>query len=116
MVRGYRDWQHDGLGDPPEILEASAAWQAESDRFPAFLEEKCVREPEAWVAVSLLWPAYQSWCEVNNERFRLPKTAFDEKLEQLGCKRGSRDHATVRAWIGIRFRTPDDDRTDEVTR
>ena len=112
MVEGCRQWLRAGLGDPPEILEASAAWQAESDRFPAFLEEKCVLEPEAWTPVATLWPAYQSWCEVNNERFRLPKTAFDEKLEQSGCKRGFRDHATVRAWIGIRLRSADDDRTD----
>jgi len=112
IVEGCRRWRREGLGDPPEVLEAAAVWKAESDRLPAFLEEKCVLGQDGWVAVSLLWPAYQSWCEANNERFRLPKTAFEEKLEELGCKRGTREHSTIRAWIGIRFRTSDDDRTD----
>jgi hypothetical protein len=51
---------------------------------------------------------------LNNEKFRLSKVAFDEKLEQQGCKRGMREHATVRAWIGIRFRTAEDDRQPGV--
>lgn len=116
MVEGFRAWMRDGLGNPPEVLEASASWQAESDRFPVFLEEKCVLAPEAWVPVSQPWSEYQTWCELNNEKFRLSKSTFDEKLEEHGCKRRTREHSTVRAWIGIRFRTPGDDRTDEVTR
>jgi putative DNA primase/helicase len=117
MFEGYQTWRSEGLGDPPEVAEASAAWQAESDRFPAFLEEKCVLALEAWVPVSQLWSAYQNWCEVNNERFIMPKTSFDERLESLGCKKRMRNDGTVRAWVGIRFRTTDDDRneSDKVT-
>ena len=107
MVEGFILWMRDGLGDPPEVSEGSAAWQAESDRFPVFLEERCVVEaanPKCWAAVAQLWPAYQNWCEINGERHTLTKTDFDKRLEELGCKRGLRENGAIRAWIGIRFR------------
>lgn len=47
MVKGCQLWLAEGLGDPPEVSQASAAWQAESDRFPAFLEERCVLAKDA---------------------------------------------------------------------
>jgi P4 family phage/plasmid primase-like protien len=112
LVQGCKRWQNEGLGDAPEVTEASAAWQAESDRFPVFLEDRCIVAPEGWVPVPLPWGSYQKWCEVNNEKFSLSKTAFDERLQALGCRQGKRENGTVRAWIGIRFRTPDDDRKD----
>jgi putative DNA primase/helicase len=112
MIEGCRRWLSEGLGDPPEVTAASIAWQAESDRFPAFLMEKCIFTPDAWVAIAHLWPAYQNWCEVNGEKFTLAKTAFDERLSGLACHQGKRDNGAVRAWIGIRFRTQDDDREE----
>jgi putative DNA primase/helicase len=110
MVEGCLQWQKEGLGSPPEVAAASVAWQAASDRFPAFLEEKCAISPDAWVAVAYLWPAYQHWCQENNEQFVIPKASFDERLEQIGCTQGKRNNGTIRAWIGIRFRNADDDR------
>ena len=113
MVEGCLRWMREGLGDPPEVSEASAAWQAESDRFSVFLEERCVVDvsnAKLWVPVARLWPAYQEWCEVNGEKHALAKMDFDKRIEDLGCKRGFRESATVRAWLGIRFRTVDDDR------
>ena len=104
LVEGFRRWQSEGLGDPPEIAAASAAWQVESDRFPAFLDETCDVAPDAWLPVGQLWPAYQQWCDSNHERSRLSKTEFDERLTELGCRKGSRDNGTTRAWIGIRLR------------
>jgi putative DNA primase/helicase len=110
MVEGYQRYRKEGLGDPPEVSEASTAWQAKSDRFPAFLEEKCVLSPDVWVPVAHLWPEYQDWCKANGERFVMQKTTFDEQLEQRGCTQGKRNDGKTRAWIGIRFRTTDDDR------
>jgi hypothetical protein len=44
----------------------------------------------------------------------LPKTAFDERIEQLGCRQAQRDNGKTRAWVGIRFRTVDDLRDVEA--
>jgi phage/plasmid-associated DNA primase len=68
--------------------------------------------PDAWVPTAHLWPAYQNWCEVNGEKFTLAKTAFDERLLGLAYHQGKRDNEAVRAWIGIRFRTHNDDREE----
>ena len=112
MVKGCQRWLREGLGDPSEVLAASSEWQEESDRFPAFIDEECVLSPDAWLPVAQLWPAYQRWCEENNERFILPKTSFDERLKALGCRTGKRNNGATRAWTGIRFRTSDDDTKD----
>jgi putative DNA primase/helicase len=108
MVEGCHRWKDEGLGEPPEVTEASATWQAESDHFPTFLGDRCVLLPEEWLPVTEIWQAYRTWCDTNKER-PLAKTAFDERLEKAGCKRKTRDHGTVRAWTGIRLRTFRDD-------
>lgn len=119
MVEGCRLWLRDGLGAPPEVSDASATWQAESDRFPVFLQELCVLAPSVWAPVASLWRAYLTWCESNREISQMSKSEFDARLEERGCTRGVRDGGTVRAWIGIRLRTSDDDLAtdgDKVTR
>jgi putative DNA primase/helicase len=107
LVQGCLLWQKEGLGTPPEVARASSVWQAESDRFPIFIEEKCVlaADPKACIPVSQLWPAYQTWCETNKEQSTLRKAAFDERLKALGCKPGVDTSGRVRVWKGIRFRT-----------
>jgi putative DNA primase/helicase len=118
LVEGCRLWFREGLGEPPEIIEASVEWQAESDRFPAFIEERYVIESSGWVPVTQPWFAYRDWCDANCESNRLTKTAFDAQLTELGCKSGSRNNGKVRAWIGIRQRNPEDYSTaasDKVT-
>jgi putative DNA primase/helicase len=118
LVEGCRMWLREGLGDPPEIVEASANWQAESDRFAAFVEDRYAFDANAWVPATQPWSAYQDWCDANRESNRLAKTAFEAKLTEFGCKRGSRNNGKVRAWIGIRPRNPEDDSfidSDKVT-
>jgi putative DNA primase/helicase len=116
MVEGCQRRLLEGLGDPPEIAEASATWRAESDQFAVFLREKCLLAPDAWVPVAQLWPAYQGWCEANDEKQTLSKSVFDERLKEEGCRQGKREHGDTRAWVGIRFRTPDDDRREKDKR
>jgi len=109
QVEGCRRWQTEGLGAPPEVCEASAKWQEESDRFRAFVAERYVVGTGGWVPVTEPWTAYGAWCELNHERNRLEKTAFDTKLGEIGCIKGTRNNGTVRAWIGIQVRSLDDD-------
>jgi hypothetical protein len=59
--------------------------------------------------------AYTSWAEATGNKYPLSKDSFDERLLKLGRKRervrpdGGRDAKQIRAWLGIRFRKPDDD-------
>lgn len=109
LVEGCQLWMREGLGNPPEVAEAAVAWQAESDRFQAFIEERYVIDADGWVPAAQPWSAYGDWCESNRETTRLAKTAFDAKLVELGCRPGSRNSGKARAWIGIRMRNPEDD-------
>lgn len=118
LVEGCLRWQREGLGEPPEVIEASLAWQTESDSFGAFIGERYVIDAHCWVAVAQPWSAYGDWCEANRETNRLSRAAFDAKLTERGCKKGVRQGGKVRAWIGIRQRNPEDDSasaSDKVT-
>jgi putative DNA primase/helicase len=118
MVEGCQLWMRDGLGEPPEVEEASSEWQAESDRFLVFLNDTFVFQQDRWVAVAEAWRAYSVWCEANREETRLNKSDFDRKLTDSGCRRGVRNGGTIRAWIGIRFTDWNDDEitpSDKVT-
>ena len=116
MVEGCLRWGREGLGDPPEVAEASAAWQAESDRFAAFLEEHYVLQPDSCLPVSKPWTTYVAWCDLNRRRNRLPKTAFDAKMQELGCRRGSRNGGRIRVWTGIWPRRSEDFTQEAVTK
>ncbi len=118
MVAGCLRWRAEGLGDPPEVIEAVAAWRAESDNFKRFFEETYVVERNAWLPAVEVWPKYQLWCESNQEKVQIQKSLFDKRLEELGCHRGRRSDGTVRAWVGIRYKTAQDVSpiaSDEVT-
>jgi putative DNA primase/helicase len=122
LVEGAQMYLKEGLISPPKVLEATQAYREESDRLKPFLEERCyvdLKDPKCWVPANRLWGAYNSWCETNGEKYPIPKTVFDERLEKIGCKRGrkregdgGRSDPQVRSWIGIRFRTENDKDTD----
>ena len=67
------------------------------------------------MAVTDLYPAYAAWAEATGDKHPLAKGIFDERLRKLGRKQdrvrpdGRRDTKQVRAWLGIRFRTAQDD-------
>jgi putative DNA primase/helicase len=118
MVEGCLRWMREGLGDPPEVSEATNAWRADFDNFQRFFNEYYVLDANAWVAVAEVWPTYQSWCNSNDEKVQLRKESFDKRLEALGCWRGARQCGQIRAWVGVRARTPEDEvapASDEVT-
>src|SRR5262249_9456043 len=58
-VRGCLDWQRDGLDEPEEVREATAAYRAEQDHVQNFLDECCVRSPHAKVKALALHEAFR---------------------------------------------------------
>ena len=86
-VRGCLDWRRDGLGEPEEVRAATAQYRAEQDVLAAFLEERCVVRPEAWVKFADLHGAYATWCEEAKERAET-KRAFGARLKERGFEPG----------------------------
>jgi P4 family phage/plasmid primase-like protien len=125
IVEGAVLYRREGLGDPPDVAAATEQYRQESDRLREFFEDRCVfartgdgvswKKEGCWVPVSELYAAYSSWAEATGNKYPLSKDSFDERLQKLGRKRdrvrpdGKRDTKQVRVWLGIRFRTAEDD-------
>jgi P4 family phage/plasmid primase-like protien len=126
IVEGAVQYHREGLRDPPvEVQTATESYRQDSDRLKAFLDERCIlaegidsgvwRKAGHWVPVANLYGTYVAWTESAGEKHPLAKTAFDERLRRLGRKEdrvrpgGGRDSKQVRVWLGIRFRTQEDD-------
>jgi P4 family phage/plasmid primase-like protien len=125
IVAGAVLYYREGLGDPPDVATATEQYRQESDRLKEFFEDRCVLAPTGdgaswkkegrWVPVSDLYAAYASWAEATGNKYPLSRESFDERLQRLGRKRdrvrpdGGRDTKQIRVWLGIRFRTAEDD-------
>jgi putative DNA primase/helicase len=67
-VAGCLDWQRNGLGEPDEVREATAAYQGEQDLLGAFIAERCLTGDSAFTCkASDLYAAFCRWCEASGE-------------------------------------------------
>jgi putative DNA primase/helicase len=125
IVKGATLYYRDGLGDPPDVMAATEQYRQESDRLKEFFEDRCTvavgadvnawKKEKYWVPVADLYVTYSAWAEASGDKHPLSKGLFDERLQKLGRKQdrvrpeGGRDTKQIRVWLGIRFRTPEDD-------
>ena len=125
IVEGAVLYNREGLGDPPDVMAATEQYREESDRLKEFFDDCCVLAPGGdpkswekeghWVPVADLYPRYTSWAQATGIKYPVPKDQFDQRLEKLGGKRhrlrpeGGRESKLVRVWLGIRFKTVNDD-------
>lgn len=99
FVRGCGDWDEHGLNDPPEVLQATDAYQKEMDDVGRFIEDRCTFAAGLCAASGALHGAYQAWhaSEVGGEP--LSPQLFARRLEGRGLgKKRTRDGAF---WHGI---------------
>ena len=72
-------------------------------------EEGCQLRMTCW------HPAYTTWAEATGDKHPLAKGIFDERLRRLGRKQDRvrpdkrRETKQIRVWLGIRFKTTQDD-------
>jgi P4 family phage/plasmid primase-like protien len=125
IVDGAVLYYREGLGDPPDVTAATEQYRQESDRLKEFFEERCSvasagdapswKKDGHWVPVADLYAAYSSWADAVGNKYPLSKDFFDERLQKLGRTRdrvrldGGREAKQIRVWLGIRFRTREDD-------
>ena len=103
MVEGCRRWLAEGLGDPPEVAEASAGWRSEMSPLTEFIEDRCELRPEAFCSVSALRTAYVKWAGDNGQKNAVWSNTYDEELLAKGCRkeRPRIGGTQVRGWEGI---------------
>jgi putative DNA primase/helicase len=106
-VRGCLAWQREGLGEPQEVLDATAGYRADSDPLREFVDSYLVFGADEKVARQRIRHAYEEHCK-------------ETGAEPLGARRfvdglrrhGSLEPTTVRvgaqvanAWRGVRLAT-----------
>jgi putative DNA primase/helicase len=103
-VEGCLEWQRDGLGVPDEVINATREYEAEQDTFTMFLEEKCVRAPNACVLSLALYREYKAWAEEHGETPASHKT-----FASLMSERGFTSKKTMKGalYSGVGLRTED---------
>jgi putative DNA primase/helicase len=125
IAEGAALYCSEGLGDPPDVMAATEQYRQESDRLKEFFEDRCTvaaggdvnswKKEKWWVPVADLYGTYSAWAEASGDKHPLSKGLFDERLQKLGRKQdrvrpdGGRDTKQIRVWLGIRFRTLQDD-------
>ena len=72
-VDGCLMWQREGLKMPKAVLDSVREYRREMDVISAFIEDKC--QIGGSVQSSVLYAAYSSWAEENNE-YRMSATKF----------------------------------------
>jgi putative DNA primase/helicase len=81
-LKGCLDWQRNGLGEPDEVRQATAAYQAEQDTLSEFLSSVCFLHVDARCRGSALLEAYQKW---SGDKWATQK-GLAKKLEDKGYK------------------------------
>ena len=102
-VEGCSEWQRlDGLCPPQAVTDASAAYLEGEDMVAVFLNERCERGPEAFVASRILYDAYAMWAaDSNREKFSQPQ--FRGALVNLGWKSEHRRNHNGYAGLRLKF-------------
>ncbi|MEL6985348.1 MAG: phage/plasmid primase, P4 family, partial [Actinomycetota bacterium] len=62
LVAGCQAWQRQGLDEPTAVVEATAAYRAESDAVGRFLTERCLQAAGLKIQSSVLFTAWSRWC------------------------------------------------------
>jgi len=101
LLEGCLEWQREGLGIPPEVIDATNDYREAMDPLKDFLADSCLVQPTATVDNTTLWNEYQTWCKENGERYPLGRRGFKEKFEARGFVQSRT--GSSRFWKGIRL-------------
>jgi P4 family phage/plasmid primase-like protien len=101
LLEGCRAWQRDGLGMPGAIAEATQDYFAEEDVVGHFLEDRCVRDPEARARVSDVFAAFCEWARANGQP-PLSRRAFGDALAEKAIV-SRKSTGGSRVYLGVRL-------------
>jgi putative DNA primase/helicase len=86
MLVGLTAWRDGGLQPPAAVIQATAGYRADSDSVRAWIDEVCVKEPEAMAGATDLFADYMNWCKRAGHR-GVTQTKFGTTLDDLGHTR-----------------------------
>ena len=104
-VQGCLDWQRRGQLDPPQrVLEATEEYFEAEDALGRWLDERCVREPNAKSLTAELFNDWKQWAEAAGE-FVGAQRRFSDQLITRGLEKW-RNGMGARGFQGIGLKHP----------
>jgi len=97
-IKGCLEWQKNGLGTPPAVIEATAEYREEEDEIGEFLSECCYQGGK--VERSALYAQYLNWANTCGIRYQLKAKTF---AKQIRSRNGIKEFKSngQRYWGGI---------------
>lgn len=118
-VQGCLAWQRDGLGIPPVIRAATAAYRLDMDPLKDFLPACCEVKPDAWTPAAALRKAYEDFSKEGGDRDVLSGKSWGVALRAHGFaeQHNRQGPKTVRGWRGLRLLdAPEQDGLDLINK
>jgi len=104
-VQGCLDWQSLGRLDPPkQVMDATDEYFEAEDALGRWLEERCVRDPNAKELTAELFRDWKQWTEATGE-FTGTQRRFSDLLITRGVEKW-RNSVGVRGFQGIGLKAP----------
>jgi putative DNA primase/helicase len=102
MIQGCLEWQKHGLLPPNAVTAATAAYLDAEDSIAAWIDDCCMRDPNAWEKAAGLFASWTTWAEKAGEHAGSQKR-FSERLEARGIEPQRKHHG--RGFIGLSLRS-----------
>jgi putative DNA primase/helicase len=103
-VAGCLSWQREGLRPPASVVSATEEYFEAEDALGRWLDERCVREPNAKSLTAELFTDWKQWAETSGE-FIGSQRRFSDLLITRGLEKW-RNSVGVRGFQGIGLKHP----------
>ena len=100
LVRGFLQWQNQGLNPPKTVLVATKDYQESQDHVAQFLAECVSDDAKAEIQAGLLQKTYKDWCAENNYEVESGNRFASKLLEKY--KRD--DSRRNRFYLGLKLK------------
>ncbi|MCZ2174223.1 MAG: phage/plasmid primase, P4 family [Burkholderiales bacterium] len=103
-VAGCLSWQREGLRPPASVVSATEEYFEAEDALGRWLDERCVREPNAKSLTAELFTDWKQWAETSGE-FIGSQRRFSDLLITRGLEKW-RNSVGVRGFRGVGLKHP----------
>jgi putative DNA primase/helicase len=89
LIQGCLEWQRIGLAAPKVVTDATEEYLADEDTITAWIEDRCIRDNNAWESTNDLFGSYSHWAQKSGEKIGTKKE-FRHGLDKTNFMRFQR--------------------------
>jgi len=98
MVRGFKEWQDQGLNPPEAVLKATEVYFQVNDHIGTYLAERTAEDPNAKTPVKHLFDDYVAWAQDSGLK-PIGKHQLGDLLRSRGFEQAR--SGSTRFWMGL---------------